>query len=208
MAASGMAEPLKLTGAYYAGARLKPHVAQVIDGRFTMAPEDAGAIAQCVANCDGDYLEIGSLQGGSATIAGLFCRGKVYCVDIWGWGEGQTREGPEPSPQVVIENAWKFGVDNVVPLTRAEGDKELPPEISDHIFDVAFIDGDHSYEWTLADWLAVKDNVTDYVLFHDIHRRDDAHMSVKVFEEAAQSDEWEIVYRRRKMGVLERVSWA
>lgn len=193
-----------LSGAYFAGMRLKPLVANSMNGRYTMASQDAGAIAECVSRCGGDYLEIGSLQGGSAIMAGLFARGNVYCVDIWGWAKGQTQEGPEPSPETVLMNTSAFGLSGIIPLTRAMGDETLPKEVPDEV-DVSFIDGDHHYEWALADWLAVKDRTRRYVLFHDVHMDDEAHKAIEVLKMAADEPEWALVYQQAKMGIVERI---
>jgi len=196
---------LEFTGAYEAGGRLKPLVEAIISGKFTMEIDNAAAIAQCVSACTGDYLEIGVLYGGSAILAAFFCRGKVYGVDPFGWGPNQTKHPVVPSAGVVKMNATKFGLHNVIQVFT-QTHPPLPPELEDKRFDVAFIDGDHSFDGTMADWQNLKDRVDKYMLFHDVNlSHDKSHAAGEVFDIAKEEDEWEEVYRVGKMGVLRRI---
>jgi len=195
------------TKAFRIGQRLKKYIHETIDGRMTMDPDDAGAIASCVAMCSGHHIEVGVLHGGSLILAALIKQiagqtGKCYGVDPFGWFEGQTQAGPEPSPFIVLANAKKFGVE-VHPHKCHH--PPLPDELARLEFDTAFIDGDHSYAAARADWEYLKNRVRRYVLFHDIQKHDARHGADDVFREAAAESEWEIIYLKHKTGVLERV---
>jgi len=194
---------------YGVGVVLKPIVARYIDGRYTMSPLDAGAIAACVAEAPGNHLEIGVLQGGSAILAALIKSmnqdlGMVYGVDPFGWAPGQTHAGPEPSPETVLKNADKFGVREKIRVYR-QRHPPLPPALEKKRFATVFIDGDHSYEAARADWQNIKHRVDRYVLWHDVGLAKYRQECYRAFVEAAEEPEWQIIYQKGKMGVLERI---
>ncbi len=193
--------PFALTGAYQAGVLLKPIVAQRIAGLFTMEPEDAGIIAECVSQSKGDYLEIGVLYGGSAIIASMFCRGQVYGIDPFEWGPTQTHHRIYPKQEVAEANVYSWGLPE--PRFFTQKHPPMPPELKNNQFDVVFIDGDHTYEGAKADWDNVRERVNNFILFHDIHNP--KHGAREAYIEAMLDPEWEEVYAKKKMGVLRRV---
>jgi predicted O-methyltransferase YrrM len=194
---------LELGSAYQQGRDMKSTIQATIvenGGVFSMPASDAGAIAQCVANCKGDYLEIGSLFGGSAIVAALFAKGRVYCIDPFGYAPGQTRTAGTPSAELVAKNAYAFGAMEKLRIFTQKH-PPLPPNLEYVRFDIAFIDGDHTYEGVLADWENLKDRVDRYILFHDVENR---HFGArKVFSMASKHDDWFPVYRQGKMGIIE-----
>jgi hypothetical protein len=106
------------------------------------------------------YLAVGIGNGGSFWLECMFARPKyAFAVDnlsYTGWTE-QRREDIDAR----IESLRVAGVEAIF----IEGDsKRILPEIGFE-FDVAFIDGDHSYEGVKADSEAV---VSTYKVFHDI----------------------------------------
>ena len=200
-----------ITGSEYYryGQRIKYEVEQKIRGRYTMGGHNAGCISFCVAMCPGDHVEIGTLHGGSAIVAALAKKeagmpGMIYAIDPFGWAEGQTQEGPVPSPELVMSNAKLFGVEDRI-VVFEQKHPPLPDELEDMEFDTAFIDGDHFYDAARDDWDNLKNRVRKYILFHDITLGKYAdHHCGKVFREA-QKEGWKSIYVEWKMGILERI---
>lgn len=192
---------------YQQGKKMKAAVMETIvknGGKFTMRPADAGAIAQCVYSCTGDYLEIGTLFGGSAIIAALFANGHVYCIDPFGYREGQSRAPAIPTKELVLQNAHEWGADEKMTIF-VQKHPPLPPELEGHRFDVALIDGLHTEEGMRADWMNLKDRVDRYILFHDV-QVGSPHGALRVYENTVLQDpEWRQVYRQKLIGVVERV---
>ncbi len=199
---------LALNEEFRQGMRMKKEVQRIVmknGGVYSMLPADAGAIAQCCANAPGDYLEIGSLFGGSAIIAALFSTGHVYGIDPFGYKPNQTQSAATPSAGVVMDNAYEFGTQNKITMFTQKH-PPLPPQLENHEFSVAFIDGDHTLQGTRRDWENLKDRVTHYMLFHDVVGT--SFGAKEVFMQAAQHPDWERIYYAGKMGVLERVTWS
>lgn len=210
MAAYGMEE---FGEAYVWGTKLKRDIEATLwdtnRSRFTMLVKDGGIIAYLMSICPGDHFEIGMLQGGSAILAAEAKRkyrqtGEIYGCDPFGWAPGQTQRGPEPSVETVLSNAALFDVDFMIhPFKHAH--PPLPGELQGKRFDTTFIDGNHTEEAARADWLAAKEYTDRYILFHDIQKHDKNHGADVVFKEACEDPEWELFYKRAKMGVVKRV---
>jgi hypothetical protein len=105
-----------------------------------------------------NYLELGIREGGNFITLAKHCK-KAVGVDVL---------GP------------KFGLtDNMEYHTTTTDDyfNSLPDET---MFDVVFIDADHSHEQSLKDFLNVKDRVIEdgFILFHDTYPYDSCMMDV------------------------------
>ncbi len=202
---------LELGAAYEQGVALYPVLVETLKetgSRYAGRPEDAGILAQCVANCKGDYLEIGSLYGASAIVAALFGNGHVYCVDIF--EPYSTKPGARPSPELLLQNASNWGAEKkITPFKHRH--PPLPAKLEHVRFDIAYIDGDHTHEGSLADWENIEHRVDRYVLFHDV-RPNSPYGAKTTFENHAMLDpNWNLIYRNTtskrmsSIGVLERV---
>ena len=145
----------------------------------------------------GDHLEIGSLWGGTAILAGLSRDCTVYCIDPLTDEESSSYKA---TPEGFKKNLTKFGVDAVLMRQKSN---PWPDEIKDMEFGTAFIDGSHKKESVLWDWNHVKKITRQYVIFHDLH----LDGPLAVFNEASKDPNWRPLIRLAEMdaniGVLE-----
>lgn len=158
-------------------------------GRIALGSGEVEGLFEKYTRGTNDYIEIGTLFGGSAILAGLQCSGKVYCIDpldgYYGTGNPDSSQ-VLPSVEIVKENWARFGLDPERLVIFPHKHPPFPPELKDKRFDVAYIDGDHTFEGCRADWLALKDRVNKYIIFDNTEKE-----SVRrVFEEAQQQG-WE-----------------
>jgi hypothetical protein len=115
--------------------------------------------SQAVYNSgDGDYIEIGSLHGGSAITAALVkkefnLKGGIFCI--------------EPKPRNLIENAKLFGVEDRIQLIKGYF-HEISLENME--FTCGFIDGDHRPHHPWQDWERLKEKVSKYIMFDDFDK--------------------------------------
>ena len=162
-------------------------------GRFAVSSEGFIDFLSRYIEGTKDYIEIGTLFGGSAIIAGLNCSGKVYCIDpldgYYGTGKPDSSCDKLPSEKIVKENWAKFGLAPERLEIFSHKHPPFPPSLQDKRFDVAYIDGGHKYEETMADWLALKDKVNKYIIFDNTEKGSVS----SVFTEAQKSEDWEFV---------------
>ena len=125
---------------------------------------------------NGKYVETGSYLGCSAVIAGLSTkRGvMVYCHDLW--VEDMSLLPQDGSPPPVVDGyLYKFydaikynNLESVVIPMRGDSSYTLGIH-SDKTIDVAFIDGDHSFDGVKKDLEAILPKMKDggVILCHD-----------------------------------------
>jgi predicted O-methyltransferase YrrM len=110
--------------------------------------------------------EIGSFLGASACFLalGLGRRGLLYCVDTW--NNDAMDEPQRDTFGEFMRNARNFR-GQIVPL---RGTSARIAESFDRRIDFLFVDGDHSYEECLNDWLSWSRFLEPgaIVVFHDI----------------------------------------
>ncbi len=186
-------------------------------GRMGDPAIDNAAIVGCFAVMagSGDYLEIGTLWGGSAMVVALLKKyfnipGRVLCLDpLDGYHirEGQfipneNMEAPV-SLNTLLENAAIFGVEDlIVPIPKLS--QPWPEELATARFSAAYIDGDHWGEYPRRDWEAVSPRTDRFVIFDNYEPK--YPDVVRTCDELAhEANGWRMVYRTGITCVFARV---
>lgn len=164
------------------------HVASKIEGRIA-CDEPAGVLLQeTVAEFPGDYIEIGTLYGGTAILAAMACTGDVYAIDpMDGYYQTGRRDSAAqmiPSIQIFERNLTTFGV-NVTLFPHKH--PPWPGALANHYFGVGFIDGDHTYEGARADYLALR-NRCDCIIFDNTEKPEVLKAATE-----AEEDGWNVL---------------
>lgn len=172
--------------------KLEPIIQRIhaeIVGRFVMPNTEAETLGEIVNQSgDGNYLDIGSLFGGSAILAALTKKeknlgGKVICLDpLDGFymgtkyhNERDISSGKLVNEETLQKNIDHFGVSDIVEVV-AKKSYPLPDEIKAMKFSCVFIDGHHWKNFPTLDWHSAKELSTNFVIFHDC---DQKHPSVQ-----------------------------
>lgn len=145
---------------------LHDRISKKIIGRLTLTIAESDLLSK-YASIEGNHLEIGCLWGGSAILSALSkANGHVYTVDFmqggfWLTGDpGANRN--VPTLKAVQQNIKAFDLEDRITLIVSNSNPL--PDVNPV---TVMIDGDHSFEGCMADWLNVKSLNPDYVLFHD-----------------------------------------
>jgi cephalosporin hydroxylase len=163
---------LKLTRGYWFGVEIyKELCGAMLDGKPISTAEDMGLLAQVIFNSKGEHLEIGSAYGGSLMVAikamdEVGRKDKVVCIEPFGEDKRDTLH------KAVEKEFWRnvehFGIKDRFELVK---EFSQPFPIEERKFGTAFIDGDHSFECVLSDWLNTKDIVSRYIILHDYTKK-------------------------------------
>jgi hypothetical protein len=175
-----------------------------ITGQIVMDCHDASVLSKYVAKCTGDYLEIGTLYGGSMVVAGLVkdflgLGGKLYAVDPMDgyYGDLDTDLNIFPTDSHFWDNMDRFGFADRVELIKSSSIPwPVPPDVKPEI---TFIDGDHSYEFVKSDLENAARITSRYILVHDSDQ-DDIAEAVN----DARIPMWYVLEAHDRMIVLER----
>jgi predicted O-methyltransferase YrrM len=135
---------------------------------------------------DSKYLETGSYLGCSSLIVALNSNATVWAHDIWVTDWSQLKGGPPPKVDDYFFTFYKMVKDNnmidrIIPI---RGDSVYTLGIhDDKSIDLAFIDGDHSYDGCLADLEAVYNKMKEksVILVHDCTRDSGPLKAVETF---------------------------
>ena len=156
------------------------HVKENMTGRMCDEQRNVAYLLEMIRIAgDGNYLEIGTLHGGSLCAVALWKKehkqfGTCYAIDpLNGYYTDYLnvkKRGCAVDPitkipvaiETVKANLRKFGVDRRVKIIQEKSD---PFPLQGVQFAVTYIDGDHWGEAPLKDWLAVKDITTQFVIF-------------------------------------------
>jgi len=134
-------------------------------GRPMMGATGAALLMECVAETDGDYIEIGSAFGGSAIFAATAMGdrpGMVFCIDNF------LAVNELDRTDVVFLSFWEamyhFGVQQRV-IAFNQSHPPFPTAIHHHKFSVGLVDGNHLGVAPMLDFMGLDSRVTDYILF-------------------------------------------
>ena len=180
-----------------------------LTGRMALCDGDIEILLEVASLCK-TYVEIGTLYGGSAILAGKSgC--EVFCIDpLDGFysakhgepGRPDKATGLVPSEEIVRKNWEDSGLDPNKLHIFPQLHPPWPDEI-DRTFDAGFIDGDHRLLGVLADYEGMAPRVK-YLMFHDINKV----RVMAVYNMALASGDWEVyvpkISRPNIVGILKR----
>jgi predicted O-methyltransferase YrrM len=129
---------------------------------------------------DGKYVEVGSWLGCSSILVALHspARCKVYCHDLWSKDFPKGSNPPPDEDNIGFQfhkNVMDNNLDDII--TPVCGDSSTMLGIhADASIDMAFIDGDHSYDGITKDLEAIFPKMTpqSVILCHDCNTGTDA----------------------------------
>jgi predicted O-methyltransferase YrrM len=127
------------------------------------------------------YVETGSYLGCSGILAGLNIKNKslVYCHDLWEDDMKKLNIKSAPPPEMenyffkFYDNIKNNNLEDIVIPIRGDSSYTIGIHTNKSI-DLAFIDGDHSFEGVTKDIDAIMPKMKDesVILFHDIFMED------------------------------------
>ncbi len=141
-----------------------------ITGRIACDQPAAVLLQETVARVGGDYIEIGTLFGGTAILAAMMGVGKVYAIDpVDGYyNPGQVDKTTMLVPSVAIfeENMRRFGVEvTLFPHKHPP----WPDAIKNNRFGIGFIDGDHGLRGAQLDYRALRSRC-ECIIFDNVEK--------------------------------------
>ena len=170
-----------------------------IHGRMAMLRDEYDLFMRSIPE-DCLYLEIGTLWGGSAIAAAQKAR-RVLCIDPMKNYKDAAHNYESPPVKTVLENFYRFGVSHKISIIMAKSTPwPLPPYV---VPDVAYIDGDHSYDSVLSDWLNASKITKEIILMHDNNRSSPGVQKV-IKETAINNPDWMLVETVRTMAKFSR----
>lgn len=163
--------------------------AKMIRGGALMKFQDPEVLFE-IASRGKTYVEIGTRWGGSAIVAGLAgC--EVHCIDPWEYPNKHLDD--QTTPADVRENWKNAGLDPYKLFIHQQRHPPWPEVIKYQNFHIGMIDGAHTEKQVKLDWEAMKEHITKYVLFHDIHKRIPEFRETSpgvVFQRAGEETDW------------------
>lgn len=156
---------LSLADGYASGIKARFDVSRRMKGSIITWPHGCGVIYQCIQNCDGHHLDIGTAGGGTAFVSHKAIKDgrRVYTVDPF---EGKYKDYKE----IWIENQAKLGPD-ILWVPNLD-------DLLDARFATAYIDGDHAFESIWRDWNFCISKVDNYIILDDVCRKFPGVLSV------------------------------
>ena len=154
----------------------------------TLGRADVEMLIHCAKKLTNEskYLETGSYLGCSALIIALHSNAMIWAHDIWVTEWSELKGSPPPEVKDYFYNFYKMVKDNkltnrIVPI---RGDSVYTVGIhDDKSIDLAFIDGDHSYDGCLNDLEAVlpKMKQDTVILVHDCYNNSECLKALVYF---------------------------
>jgi hypothetical protein len=161
-------------------------------------------------HCKGykDYIEIGTMHGASAIVAGYGVTGEVHGIDPFGVrGQAARKDkfGFYVKPEYVKEN-WEMHHEPDRLILHKQKHPPWPKVLGKRMFDIGLIDGRHYIDQVKQDWKSMSKYVKHKILFHDVRSNpDNGKNPNRVFHEIIKLPEWKLLEVRGCMGVVERV---
>ena len=164
---------------------------------------------------NGDHIDIGSLYGASAIMAGLMkvkfnLEGTVYCIDPYDAAVRNKEVFAPPdipgkvsaTPEEFWKNIEQFGLRDRVKLVQKYS-HPWPEELKDNVFASAYIDGEHTGEVPLKDFQNLRGRVTQYI---GCDNYEEGYPDVVAAMAAAmQTDDWFLFYKNISFVALRRI---
>ena len=165
--------------------------------RHPQNPEELKKLLEWVKDAE-SILEIGSRYGETLVCMARAMKGKkLVCVDlpnVEGWADKTIVEGLKAN----VEMLRKEGFD--VDLILADShDPETLKQVGG-LFDVVFIDGDHSYEGVKLDW-EMYGPLGKSVIFHDIVKQPPGRAQLGVWQLWEEIKGEEFIAPDSRMGI-------
>jgi hypothetical protein len=146
-----------LRDGYDYGRHLNKFLRDELGNKLVQDAHATGLLAQAVVYAgDGDYIEVGSLHGGSAITVAMVkdefnLTGDIFCID--------------PDPRDIYENAEQYDVASRIVVHTGYLEDFLG--VAQGKFSCALIDGDHRPPHPLKDFQLLKGRITKYCVFDD-----------------------------------------
>lgn len=191
-------------------------IKQEILGRFALGNTEAELLGWVVEQSgNGDYLEIGTLFGGSAILAGMVKKergleGHVVCLDplngyYMGTGEHTNMLDPIARKPITREtldsNLQHFSTHDITEIIQ-KNSYPFPAELKNRQFSCSFIDGNHRSNYPTCDWHSVKNITTGYIIFDNCEKKYPAVQ--KACELASSTAGWSHVKTEHSLVVFKR----
>jgi len=181
-----------LNDGYYYGRRLHKEIKDKLGNKLVQSSHATGLLCQAIRNAGhGDYVEIGSLHGGSAITAALTKKEFKLDGDIW---------CIEPNPRDIYDNASIWGVENKIRVYQIPSEEMV---WGNYRFSCGFIDGDHRDPNPLLDWNMLKNRVTKYIIFDDYDKTEEGVVTAVRYA-MDYEEPWRIVHISDAIAILER----
>lgn len=164
---------------------------------------------------NGHHVDIGSLYGASAIVAGLVkvqfnLEGTIYCIDPYDAEirNATVRGGPElqgkvsATPEEFWKNVEQFGLKDRVKLIQ-KNSHPWPEELKDTVFASAYIDGEHAGDTPLNDFYNLRGRVTQYI---GCDNYEESYPDVvAAMATGMQTDDWFLFYKNLAFVSLRRI---
>lgn len=145
-------------------------ISQDIIGRIAISKDEADLLAS-ITKKSSLHIEVGCLWGATAILAALAGAKRVYTVDTmkgWWWETGDPVAKQKPTPEIILENFRKFGVEKQIQAIRSNSN---PWPLLGIYPDTFFIDGDHSFEGFKHDWNIAIQITQKAIIAHDVDNK-------------------------------------
>jgi predicted O-methyltransferase YrrM len=182
-----------LNDGYYYGRRLHGELKDKLGNKLVQNSHATGLLCQAIRNAGhGDYVEIGSLHGGSAITAALTKKefklnGYIRCI--------------EPDPRDIYDNASLWGVENKILVYQTPSEEMV---WGNYRFSCSFIDGDHRPPNPLLDWYMLRNKTTKYIIFDDYDKSEPGVVQAVTEAMGDWTEPWKIVHMSDAIVIFER----